>query len=281
MFFNPGKDIPQPYTLDLLLEYARFHQKPGTLASPPKQNISGPTSGSNPRSTTASRPSSQTTTISSTASVTSTSDGRFNCGPCKKSFGSEATWNSHQKSAKHIATLKDIEKKSKGSSSSTKGGSRSSTSNPPKGKQQQQQQQQRQDQQQQEQVPPEVAEALTSFRKVEKIVDEHPSMAAPVLWKIAKVLWSHRFTHDTAKVLSLLVKTLQGMQASSSTTSSIQPAAPGALSPTQISMTLYLARLALARLVIYTSPSLACQHYLDAIQGRWQIDAADFQLICE
>jgi len=46
-------------------------------------------------------------------------------------------------------------------------------------------------------------------------------------------------------------------------------------------MTLYLSRLALARLVIYQSPSLACELYLDAIQGRWQIDPANFQQMCE
>ena len=46
-------------------------------------------------------------------------------------------------------------------------------------------------------------------------------------------------------------------------------------------MTLYLSRLALARLVFYHSPALASQYYLDAIQGRWQIDPNDFQAMCE
>ncbi|KAG0272235.1 hypothetical protein BGZ95_012022 [Linnemannia exigua] len=175
--------------------------------------------------------------------------GKFNCAPCKKSFGSEATWNSHQMSAKHIAAVKDAEKKSKGSGGAKgqgQGGQKGGNNNGAKGGRQQKSQETAD-----EQDPPEVTEALMSARKVEKIVKENPSMAATVLWKIAKELQAD------------------------------PPTTPGALSPTQIGMTLYLSRLSMARLIVYQSQSLAYQYYLDAIQGRWQIDPNDFQDMCE
>ncbi|KAF9306432.1 hypothetical protein BGZ74_005977 [Mortierella antarctica] len=257
--FNPVKETPEPYTLDLVVEYSRFSQ------SQSSQQQKTPVKG------TPSPSPSHPNTNGSTASNTGNSSGsdRFNCAPCKKSFGSEATWISHQKSAKHIAAVKDAEKKTKGGRGGGGGGGsnqqKSNSSN------------NRSKQQETEPEHPEVAEALMSFRKVEKIVKENPGMAASVMWKIAKVLWSHRYTQETAKVLILLVQTLTSLQSSTS------PAAPvpGTLSPTQISMTLYLSRLALARLVVYQSPSLACQLYLDAIHGRWQINPADFQQMCE
>ncbi|KAG0040220.1 hypothetical protein BGZ82_004465 [Podila clonocystis] len=257
--FNPVKETPEPYTLDLVVEYSRFSQS--QLSLPQQTPVKGTVSPSP----------SHSIAKGSTTSNASNSNGsdRFNCAPCKKSFGSEATWNSHQKSAKHIAAVKDAEKRAKGGRGGGGGGgsihqksnSSSNRSNP----------------QETEMEPPEVAEALMSFRKVEKIAKENPGMAASVMWKISKVLWSHRYTQETAKVLTLLVQTLTTLQSSAS------PAAPvpGTLSPTQISMTLYLSRLALARLVVYQSPSVACQLYLDAIHGRWQINPADFQQMCE
>ncbi|KAF9963055.1 hypothetical protein BGZ65_006209 [Modicella reniformis] len=45
-------------------------------------------------------------------------------------------------------------------------------------------------------------------------------------------------------------------------------------------MTLYLSRLAMARLVVYQTPEIAQEYYLDAILGRWQIDPIEFQSIC-
>ncbi|KAG0343026.1 hypothetical protein BG000_010163 [Podila horticola] len=257
--FNPVKETPEPYSLDLVMEYSRFSQSqsPSQLQTPVKGTSS---------------PSPRPNTNGSTPSNTGNSNGsdRFNCAPCKKSFGSEATWNSHQKSAKHIAAVKDAEKKTKGA----RGGGGGGGSNQQKSNSSSNRSKQQQDT---EPEPPEVAEALMSFRKVEKIVKETPGMAASVMWKISKVLWSHRYTQETAKVLTLLVQTLASLQSSPSSAAPV----PGTLSPTQISMTLYLSRLALARLVVYQSPSLACHLYLDAIQGRWQIDPADFQQMCE
>lgn len=166
--FNPVKETPEPYTLDLVVEYSRFSQS----QSPQQQQT--PVKG------TPSPSPSHPNTNGSTASNTGNSSGsdRFNCAPCKKSFGSEATWNSHQKSAKHIAAVKDAEKKTKGGRGGGGGGGsnqqKSNSSN------------NRSKQQETEPEHPEVAEALMSFRKVEKIVKENPGMAASVMWKIAK-----------------------------------------------------------------------------------------------
>lgn len=90
-------------------------------------------------------------------------------------------------SAKHISAVKDAEKKNKsGSSGGSKGqggaGQKGgNNNNNAKGRQQKSH-----DTAAEDQDPPEVIEALMSFRKVEKIVKENPSMAATVLWKIAK-----------------------------------------------------------------------------------------------
>lgn len=91
-------------------------------------------------------------------------------------------------SAKHIAAVKDAEKKSKssgggggGGAKGQGGGQKCGNNNNAKGRQQKSQ-----DTAMEEQDPPEVTEALMSFRKVEKIVKENPSMAATVLWKITK-----------------------------------------------------------------------------------------------
>ncbi|KAG0375792.1 hypothetical protein BGX24_008658 [Mortierella sp. AD032] len=175
-------------------------------------------------------------------------------------------------SAKHIAAVKDAEKKNKGSGGAKGqggGGQKGGNNNGAKSGRQQKSQEASE-----EEDPPEVTEALMSVRKVEKIAKENPSMAATVLWKIAKALWSYRQSKETAKVLVLLIGILTELKAE-------PPTAPGALSPTQIGMTLYLSRLSMARLIVYQSQPLAYQYYLDAIQGRWQIDPSDFQDMCE
>ncbi|KAG0014925.1 hypothetical protein BGZ80_010147 [Entomortierella chlamydospora] len=175
-------------------------------------------------------------------------------------------------SAKHIAAVKDASKKNKGGpkgGSGQKGPSPNASKKLPKDDE--------------DQDPPEVVEALTTFRKAEKAAKENPGMAASVLWKIAKALWTFRQSLETAKVLSLLIRILSELQATTGTAPSVTgvATAQGSLSPTQISMTLYLSRLAMARLFVYQSPELASQYYLDAIQGRWQIDHADLQTINE
>ncbi|KAF8933160.1 hypothetical protein BGZ47_011006 [Haplosporangium gracile] len=269
-FFVPIPTYPGPYSLDLVLEYSRFSTLPLALASKPAASSTAAPGNNRPSATQQQRtqtPSQQQQQKGASA------DGKFNCAPCKKSFGSEATWNSHQMSAKHIAAVKDAEKKNKsnggdGEAKSQGGGQKGGKKDNAKGRQQKSQ-----DTAAKEQDPPEVTEALMSFRKAEKIVKENPSMAATVLWKIAKALWSHRQSQETAKVLVLLISILTELQAD-------PPSAPGSLSPTQIGMTLYLSRLSMARLIVYHSQSLAFQYYLDAIQGRWQIDPNDFQDLC-
>ncbi|KAF9935197.1 hypothetical protein FBU30_006282 [Linnemannia zychae] len=262
--FAPIPQHPEPYSLDLAFEYIRFSNQAtdSVVVAPPKPSSTAvdnrPSTPQQPRGSA--NPQQQQQQQQQKGVGT---DGKFNCAPCKKSFGSEATWNSHQMSAKHIAAVKDAEKKNKGGSKAQGGGQKGGN------------RQYKSQEVAEEQVPPEVTEALMSFRKVEKIVNENPSMAATVLWKIAKALWSYRQTQETIKVLLLLIKILSEMQTSPSS------AAPGVLSPTQIGMTLYLSRLSMARLIIYHSQSLALQYYLDAIQGRWSISSNDFQELCE
>ncbi|KAH7042407.1 hypothetical protein BKA57DRAFT_471950 [Linnemannia elongata] len=274
--FAPIPACPGPYSLDLVLEYSRFSTLPIDIASKPADSPTTATGTNRPSATPQPRaqgslPQHQQQQKGANA------DGKFNCVPCKKSFGSEATWNSHQMSSKHIAAVKDAEKKSKsgggggggGGAKGQGGGQKGGSNNNAKGRQQKSQ-----DTAVEEQDPPEVTEALMSFRKVEKIVKENPSMAATVLWKIAKALWSYRQSQETAKVLVLLINILTQLQAD-------PPSAPGSLSPTQIGMTLYLSRLSMARLIVYHSRILAFQYYLDAIQGRWQINPSDFQGLSE
>ncbi|KAK3830238.1 MAG: hypothetical protein JOS17DRAFT_747340 [Linnemannia elongata] len=275
--FAPIPACPGPYSLDLVLEYSRFSTLPIDIASKPAASPTTATGTNRPSATQ--QPRAQGSLQQQQQLKGANADGKFNCVPCKKSFGSEATWNSHQMSAKHTAAVKDAEKKSKsgggggggggGGAKGQGGGQKGGNNNNAKGRQQKSQ-----DTAVEEQDPPEVTEALMSFRKVEKIVKENPSMAATVLWKITKALWSYRQSQETAKVLVLLITILTELQAD-------PPSAPGSLSPTQIGMTLYLSRLTMARLIVYHSRSLALQYYLDAIQGRWQIDPNDFQGLCE
>ncbi|KAF9109933.1 hypothetical protein BGX27_006988 [Mortierella sp. AM989] len=177
-------------------------------------------------------------------------------------------------SVKHITAVKDAAKKNKGG---PKGGSgqKGTNANTNSAKKVQKDSD--------NQDPPEVVEALDSFRKAEKAAKANPGMVASVLWKIVKVLWTFRQSLETAKVLSLLIRILSELQGSTGVVPSTAgaAAASGSLTPTQISMTLYLSRLAMARLIVYQSPSLASQYYLDAIQGRWQIDNTEFQTMNE
>lgn len=90
-------------------------------------------------------------------------------------------------SAKHIAAVKDAEKKIKsGGSGGSKGQGGAGQKGGNNGSNAKGRQQKSHDTTAEEQDPPEVTEALMSFRKVEKIIKENPSMAATVLWKIAK-----------------------------------------------------------------------------------------------
>ncbi|KAG0360351.1 hypothetical protein BC939DRAFT_526884 [Gamsiella multidivaricata] len=270
--FSPIPTRPEPYSLDLVQEYARFSAPP-TKDQP---TASSKQHESSPSQRTPQQQQQQQGQLSQKGGG-NTSDPRYNCTVCKKSFGSEATWNNHQMSAKHIAAVKDAEKSKK--NTNAKGGSKSGSTK--KGKQPQRQRT-KDAEDDQEQVSPEVTEALMSFRKVEKLVKENPGMAASVLWKIAKALWTYRQSLETARALFLLIQVLNDLQSGTGPASDTQSLpTPGSLSPTQISMTLYLSRLAFARLIVYHSPSVALHFYLDAIQGRWHIGPSDLQALCD
>ncbi|KAF9187834.1 hypothetical protein BGZ51_001007 [Haplosporangium sp. Z 767] len=264
--------------MDLAVEYSCFSNIPNTLTESSPSSTAG-----SPRQPQLALQQQQQ------QQQGKSSDGRFNCVVCRKSFGSEATWHSHQISAKHIAAVKDAEKKNKGGSKKSgsgggKGQGNSNNNNNNNSSSNHRNNKSTAKGQTDEENPPEVAEALMSFRKVEKIVGENPNMAASVLWKIAKALWSFRQSQETAKVLALLIHVLSELQAGLSRSESglgTGPTTPGTLTPTQISMTLYLSRLSMARLIIFQSSSLASQYYLEAMQGRWQIDPNDFQIMCE
>lgn len=165
--FSPIPTRPEPYSLNLTQEYSRF-----SVQSDPKSSVPG----SGPAGPGKTSPS---PTVQQQSSSGSTGDGRFNCGPCKKSFGSEATFHSHQMSAKHIAAVKDADKKNKGKGSSKSGSTNNNNNNNNNARAKQRAEEEEPDH-------PEVTEALMSLRKVEKIVKENPNMAASVLWKIAK-----------------------------------------------------------------------------------------------
>ncbi|KAG0201530.1 hypothetical protein BGX28_005674 [Mortierella sp. GBA30] len=258
---------------NLVAEFSKFSDKP-------EVQVSSLANIPNGQAKQSSRPL-QPTTQPQRQQTGNTADGRFNCSVCKKSFGSEATWNSHEMSAKHIAAIKGLEKKNKGGSKVQSAQKNNNNNGGSPGNSRSRVQENTTE----DEDPPEVAEALMSFRKVEKIVKENPGMAASVLWKIAKALWSFRQSQETANVLSLLIRVLKDLQGTSSSGigagAGSGPPVPGTLTPTQISMTLYLSRLSMARLILYQSPLLASQYYLDAIQGRWQIDPNDLQVMCE
>ncbi|KAF9364119.1 hypothetical protein BGX34_002436 [Mortierella sp. NVP85] len=288
--FSPIPDYPEPYSVDLTQEYARFanlpdDQVPESPSAPKHQHqplqhkLLKDSRGTVTRTGQGPAPGSGSRVG---AAGGDTPNERFNCTACKKSFNSEATWNNHQMSAKHIAAVKEAEKKNKGGS---KGNNNSRTT-----QQQKNQSAERTAEKEGQDDPPEVTSALSSFRKVTKVIHENPGMAASVMWKITKELWSFRQSREAANVLLILIRTLSDLQAAATTAPGTAPSeagsrpsstAQGSLTPTQISMTLYLSRLAMARLVAYRAPGIAQEYYLDAILGRWQIDFVAFQSICE
>jgi len=81
-------------------------------------------------------------------------------------------------SAKHIAAVKEAEKKNKGGS---KGNNNSRAA-----QQQKNQSTERTAEKEGQDDPLEVTNALSSFRKVTKVIQENPGMAASVMWKITK-----------------------------------------------------------------------------------------------
>ncbi|KAF9157957.1 hypothetical protein DFQ26_008116 [Actinomortierella ambigua] len=267
---------PEPYSLDLVTIASRFSTH-GLARSASADTIKIPTGLPSSHQTGGHLKSNVTSNITSSKGA----DTRLNCSLCKKSFGTEATWASHQKSAKHQAAVKEAEKKEKnaskkvGGQGQNKGGVRPAT---PAAATAKATSSVLPEVQSPQPDSPELAGALQSLQKAEAAAKTHPSLVAPVLWKAVKVLWTHKLYKDTKDGLLLLISILENLQKNNSSGTTPQQ---GNLTPTQINLTLYLARLAAARLVVYETPHAACEYYVDAIQGRWQMPASTFQMCSE
>ncbi|CDS04864.1 hypothetical protein LRAMOSA07394 [Lichtheimia ramosa] len=158
------------------------------------------------------------------------------CTACKKKFNNEATWQNHLKSAKHIANAKTKSKQQQ-QKQQQPSGSKATSSN----------------------VDPQVADALKNLQRA----SANPSTSVPMLWSLSKVFYSHRRPQHTYQSLQLVVDTLQ----------SSEP--PTGLTPSQISSTLYISRLALARLLcLYPSSTTADKKdlALNALNDKWKVD---------
>ncbi|TPX72233.1 hypothetical protein SpCBS45565_g00509 [Spizellomyces sp. 'palustris'] len=173
------------------------------------------------------------------------------CNVCKKSFSSEATLSSHQKTARHITALKELQRKKE------RGGR---SKQPP--------------------VAAAAFEATTKVRQADKLAVANPALAATIYWSAANVLWSHKCVRDTAQCLSKLISVLCDLKAAPPTTTPEKNASV-VLKASQIAETLYLARIALARLMTIYDCDMALALYIDAIEGKYSVDTTTMVLACE
>ncbi|KAI9017472.1 hypothetical protein BC832DRAFT_31357 [Gaertneriomyces semiglobifer] len=160
--------------------------------------------------------------------------GSFSCMVCKKNFGTEATWNAHQKTARHLSAVKEELKRERSEAKKT-------ASNPV------------------------VADAQMKARQIDKVASSNPSLAATVLWSVGRTFWEHKRIQDAAAALWKLIGILCGLQ----DTPRIQTPEAVTLSPSQVTETLYLARIALARIMVQYHEDFAIGLYLDAIEGKF------------
>ncbi|KND00866.1 uncharacterized protein SPPG_03970 [Spizellomyces punctatus DAOM BR117] len=173
------------------------------------------------------------------------------CNVCKKSFSSEATLSSHQKTARHLTALKELQRKKE------RGGR---SKQPP--------------------VAAAAFEATAKVRQADKLAVANPGLAATIYWSAANVLWSHKCVRDTAQCLSKLISVLCDLKAASPTITPEKNASV-VLKASQIAETLYLTRIALARLLTIYDCDMALALYIDAIEGKYSVDATTMVLACE
>jgi len=201
-------------------------------------------------------------------SSTNSLNKQFKCNLCRKTFSNETTYNNHQKSQKHKALLEkeNAKKKNNNSKNSKKNSKKRNTENLSISTSQNS-----------------VAiDAYKKLKQAEKIRKSHPSIAANVYWNAATVFWNCKLPQETANTLHQLLvillrhenrqtknktsttnisntvntttnsTTTATTTSTNSTPSSTNPASskkPQELTPAQISQTIYLACIALARLI--------------------------------
>ncbi|ORX79421.1 hypothetical protein BCR32DRAFT_269504 [Anaeromyces robustus] len=187
-------------------------------------------------------------------SSTNSLNKQYKCNLCRKSFSNKATYNSHLKTQKHKALLE------KENAKNNKISSKNSKKNLKKRKSENLSISTSQN-----------AAAIDAYKKLkqaEKVKKSHPSIAANVYWNAATVFWNCKLPQETANTLhQLLIILLQHenrqpknkTSTTSSTSTSVasnstsaNPAAakkPPELTTAQISHTVYLSCIALARLI--------------------------------
>ncbi|KAI8907438.1 hypothetical protein DFJ77DRAFT_179296 [Powellomyces hirtus] len=220
---TPITDLPIVSTSSVTSDTTGFsipsHQPPSTQF-PPLSSPSKPTSSPRSPSTTA-----------------------FFCHTCKKSFGAEATYVSHQKTARHITAVKELQRKY------DTGNERKAKKVP---------------------VPTAAVEAARKVLYADSVASTDPALAATVYWSVANVLWSNNRVRETGECLFKLTSVLSHLQTNPAPpTGTLQP--PVTLKPSQIVETLYLARIALARLMSIYDCDFAIAMYMDALEGKYRI----------
>ncbi|KAI8379080.1 uncharacterized protein BYT42DRAFT_567380 [Radiomyces spectabilis] len=158
------------------------------------------------------------------------------CTACKKKFKNEATWQSHLKSAKHLANEKAAKHTAAVSKTNVaKSDSKAGTN-------------------------PEIQALTQKLKQVSKMTSSNPSAAVSQYWGLSQAFYTHKRPHDTKKALLALIELLKSASISG-------------MGASQINSTLYLARLALARLsCLYHDLDTARLTYLAAIEDKWKID---------
>ncbi|KAK9768484.1 hypothetical protein K7432_000824 [Basidiobolus ranarum] len=215
------------------------------------------------KSTVLSAPSTPTAR-SSPAVTSSPSSGKFFCEPCRKSFGSEATWLTHQNSSKHLQNIKNQKKNSKTPKKNNPEIRKKAEALSPNPR---------------STTSPQVAEALLNEKQAKKVAAVNPVMAASVFWNVSKVLWANSHARDTYNSLENLVYHLEQTIESATEQQEEQLIA---LLP-KLAATLYLARMALARLIYYYSEDkyLACTIAHQAVEEKFGLPSSELNDIIQ
>ncbi|RUS14769.1 hypothetical protein BC937DRAFT_93368 [Endogone sp. FLAS-F59071] len=242
-----------------------------------------PTAPSIPSASPHARSGNQLLASPRSAPTASPSSGKYYCAVCKKVFNNEATWNNHQNSAKHLSNVKEASRSSGDGRSKTSGKTRKGSevldriddftsiiaSESEKTVA----------------ILPEVSDARQKLKQADKISNTTPAIAAPVYWNVAKALHKYNYPQDTSIALQSLIRLLERCEQVPLTSSAAQETneTTPQLTFSQISMTLYLARLALARLCAsYTIGVVAARClYMQALEERWKLEIKKIESIAQ
>ncbi|KAJ3170305.1 hypothetical protein HDU88_008932 [Geranomyces variabilis] len=203
---------------------------------------------------------------SSPTAASPRSGSQFFCHTCKKSFATQATYAAHQKTARHVAALKELQRKvlETGSGGERKGKKAGVA------------------------VPPAAVEAARKVAYADSLVATDPAKAATVYWSVASELWAHSRIRETAECLTKLIAALTRLQSSSSIPSDAGQSSPSPrppptvlLKPSQIVETLFLARIALARLLATYDCDSSLALYVDALAGKYGVPFGEMEDVLE